>query len=69
MTQAINWKPTCADIVEAVETIFDDLIPDDPEAVDADLRSMGYDPDEIGAKIKRIAREAMVAAGRTDVEV
>lgn len=35
-----------------------DVSPDTPEAIDAILRTHGFDPDEVGAKMKDVADRA-----------
>jgi hypothetical protein len=52
-------KPTAREILDALVDIWDDMGPDTPEEVDEYLREAGYDPDELGRKLERVARGAM----------
>jgi hypothetical protein len=52
-------KPTAREILDALVNIWDGMEPDAPEEIDEFLREAGYDPDELGRKLERVAREAM----------
>ena len=50
---------TGQDLVTAFSSLFDELEPETPEEVDITLQEFGYDPDEIGARIKDAAERAL----------
>ena len=50
------------DLVTAFSSLFDELEPETPEEVDATLREFGHDPDELGARMKVVAEEALKRA-------
>jgi len=52
-------KPIAREILDALVDIWDDMEPETPEEIDEFLREAGYDPDEVGRKFERVAREAM----------
>lgn len=47
-------------LVRATADLFDELVPETPEEIDAALREAGYDPDEVGARMKAVAERAIV---------
>jgi hypothetical protein len=53
-------KPeTDQDLINSIAQLLEQEDPDEsPELVDDELRAAGFDPEEIGAKIARIAEEA-----------
>ena len=50
---------TSEDLVRAFADLFDEVEPDTPEEIDAVLREAGYDPDEIGVRMKAAAEKAL----------
>ena len=50
---------TGQNLVTAFGSLFDGLEPETPEEIDAALREAGYDPDELGARIKAAADQAL----------
>ena len=50
---------TGQDLVTAFSSLFDELEPETPEEVDVTLREFGYDPDELGARVKDAAERAL----------
>ncbi len=50
---------TGINLVTAFSSLFAELEPETPEEVDATLQEFGYDPDEIGARIKDAADRAL----------
>ena len=51
---------TSEDLVRAFADLFDEIEPETPEEIDAVLCEAGYDPDEIGARMKAVAERALV---------
>ena len=50
---------TSEDLVRAFGEFFDELEPETAESIDAELRDAGYDPGEVGARMKAIAERAI----------
>lgn len=50
---------TSEGLVRAFADLFDEVEPDTPEEIDAVLREAGYDPDEIGVRMKAAAEKAL----------
>jgi len=50
---------TSEDLVRAFADLFDEVEPETPEEVDAALREAGYDPDQVAARMKAVAQEAL----------
>lgn len=51
-------------LVSAFADLFDEMGPETPEEIDAELRAAGYNPDEVGQKIAKAAKEALEEAER-----
>jgi len=54
---------TSEDLVRAFADLFDEIEPETPEEIDAVLREAGYDPDEVGARMKAVAERALNEGG------
>ena len=50
---------TSEDLVRAFADLFDEVEPETPEEVDVALREAGYDPDQVAARMKAVAQEAL----------
>ena len=50
---------TEADILRTIADLFDQVLEDDMDEVDATLRGFGFDPDEVGARMKAVADKAL----------
>ena len=50
---------TSEDLVRAFASLFDELEPETPEEIDTVLREAGFDPDELGARMKAAAERAL----------
>jgi len=50
---------TGEDLVRAFADLFDEIEPETPEEIDAVLREAGYDPDEVGTRMKAVAERAL----------
>ncbi len=50
---------TGEDLVHAFADLFDEVEPETPEEIDAALREAGYDPDNVGARMKAVAERAL----------
>lgn len=48
------------DLVNKMFNLFSDPGPSTPEEIDTGLREVGYDPDEIGARMKVAAQKALL---------
>lgn len=61
--RSIRVRRTPVELLVAIAELLEDApIPDDPAAIDAELRAFGYDPVEVGRKMEAIARRALAAA-------
>lgn len=56
-----NRRPieTSEDLVRAFADLFDEIAPETPEDIDAELREAGYDPDEVAARMRAAAERAI----------
>lgn len=50
---------TSEDLIHAFSELFDELEPETPEEVVSVLRDAGHDPDEVGARMKAVAEQAL----------
>lgn len=50
---------TSEDLVRAFANLFDEVAPETPEEIDAELCEAGYDPDKIGARMQAVAGQAL----------
>lgn len=50
---------TSEDLVRAFADFFDEIAPRTPEEIDVALREAGYDPNEVGARMKTAAERAL----------
>jgi len=51
---------TSEDLVNVLTAFLEEDDPETPEEIDAALREAGYDPEEIGAKMKTVAERALL---------
>lgn len=54
-----NPIQTSQDLVLAFADLFDELEPETPEEVASVLRDTGHDPDDVGARMKAVAEQAL----------
>lgn len=59
----MTHKLTDAELLNAFADLFDEIEFDDEE-VDEILREAGYDPDEVGKEIQRIAEDTLAQVKR-----
>ena len=57
-------QSTRKEFVEAFFELFGELESESPEEIDSILREAGYDPDEVGARMQRVAEEALEKAAK-----
>lgn len=50
---------TSAEFLRAIANLFDEIEPETPEEIDEVLREAGYDPDEIGKRMKAVAEKTL----------
>ncbi len=50
---------TSAELVRAFADLFDEVVPETAEEIDAELRAAGYNPEEIGASMQIAAQQAL----------
>ncbi len=49
-----------AELVARVGDLFDSSVPYTPEEIKVELREAGYDPDQVGARMKRAAENVLI---------
>jgi hypothetical protein len=54
-----NERRTEEELLHAFADLFDEVMEEDPEEIDAALEELGYDPTEIGKKMKAVAEQAL----------
>ncbi len=59
-----NRKPpaTDAELMSSINKLFDEVEPESPEEIDAILQKAGYDPQQVAARMKAVADNALVAS-------
>ena len=54
-----NEDKTEADVLHTFSNLFDEVLEDDLEELDAALRAYGYDPDAVAKKMKAVAKQGL----------
>jgi hypothetical protein len=59
-----NRKPpaTDAELMRAINKLFDEVEPESPEEIDAILQETGYDPQQVAARMKAVADDALATS-------
>lgn len=59
-----NRKPptTDAELMRAINKLFDEIEPESPEEIDAILQEAGYDPQQVAARMKAVADSVLATS-------